>query len=83
MQPHQATQDDIDLSKPVELIALSVTACETVSDTISSINPFEDKGPKSDIGKDEKAEVLFNDGLARLEARDLTVPGDLIQKGIC
>ncbi|WP_349774965.1 outer membrane protein assembly factor BamD [Rhabdaerophilum sp. SD176] len=48
------------------LIALSVGACET----ISSLNPFEDKGPKSDIGKDEPAEVLFNDGLARLEARD-------------
>ncbi len=52
------------------MMALSVAACETVSDTIASINPFEDKGPKSDIGKDEKAEVLFNDGLARLEARD-------------
>ncbi|MCZ8183025.1 MAG: outer membrane protein assembly factor BamD [Beijerinckiaceae bacterium] len=48
------------------LIALSVGACET----ISSLNPFEDKGPKSDIGKDEPADVLFNDGLARLEARD-------------
>lgn len=52
------------------LMAFSVAACETVSDTISSFNPFEDKGPKSDIGKDERAEVLFNDGLARLEARD-------------
>lgn len=48
------------------LIALSVGACETVS----SLNPFEDKGPKSDIGKDEPADVLFNDGLARLDARD-------------
>jgi outer membrane protein assembly factor BamD len=48
------------------LIALSVGACET----ISSLNPFEDKGPKSDIGKDEPADALFNDGLARLEARD-------------
>lgn len=48
------------------LIALSVGACET----ISSLNPFDDKGPKSDIGKDEPADVLFNDGLARLEARD-------------
>lgn len=52
------------------LLALSVAACETISDTISSINPLEDKGPKSDIGKDEPAELLFNDGLARLEARD-------------
>lgn len=48
------------------LIALSVGACET----ISSLNPFDDKGPKSDIGVDEKADVLFNDGLARLESRD-------------
>jgi outer membrane protein assembly factor BamD len=48
------------------LLAGSVAGCET----LSSLNPFEDKGPKSDIGKDEKAEVLFNDGLARLEERD-------------
>lgn len=52
------------------LLALSVAGCETVTDTISSINPWEDKGPKSDIGKDERAEVLFNDGLARLESKD-------------
>ena len=50
------------------LIALSLAGCET----ISNLNPFEDKGPKSDIGKDERAEVLFNDGLARLEAREFT-----------
>ncbi len=48
------------------VLALSVAGCET----ISSFNPFADNGPKSDIGKDEKADVLFNDGLARLEARD-------------
>ena len=48
------------------MIALSVASCET----ISSLNPFEDKGPKSDIGKDEKADVLYNDGLARLDAKD-------------
>lgn len=48
------------------LLAFSVAGCETVS----SFNPFGDKGPQSDIGKDEKADVLFNDGLARLEARD-------------
>lgn len=52
------------------MLALSVSACETVTDTLSSINPWDDRGPKSDIGKDERAEVLFNDGLARLEARD-------------
>lgn len=48
------------------MIAVSVAGCET----ISSLNPFEDKGPKSDIGKDEKADVLYNDGLARLDAKD-------------
>jgi outer membrane protein assembly factor BamD len=48
------------------MLALSVAGCES----LSSLNPFEDKGPKSDIGKDEKADVLYNDGLARLEARD-------------
>jgi outer membrane protein assembly factor BamD len=48
------------------MLAVTVAGCET----ISSLNPFEDKGPKSDIGKDERAEVLFNDGLARLESRD-------------
>jgi outer membrane protein assembly factor BamD len=48
------------------MLALSVGACET----ISSFNPFEDKGPKSDIGKDEPADVLFNDALARLEKKD-------------
>lgn len=50
------------------MLAVSVAGCET----ISSLNPFEDKGPKSDIGKDERAEVLFNDGLARMEAREFT-----------
>lgn len=51
-------------------LMVSVTACETVSDTIAAVNPFEDRGPKSDIGKDERAEVLFNDGLGRLQAND-------------
>lgn len=50
------------------MIALSAAGC----DTLSSMNPFEDKGPKSDIGKDERADVLYNEGLARLEARDYT-----------
>lgn len=49
-------------------VALTLGACET----ISSLNPFENKGPQSDIGKDERAEVLFNDGLARMEAREYT-----------
>ncbi|CAN1543442.1 ComL DNA uptake lipoprotein [Rhabdaerophilaceae bacterium] len=52
------------------MLAALVAGCETVSDTIASVNPFEDRGPKSDIGKDERAEVLFNDGLGRLQAND-------------
>lgn len=58
-------------SRPLRLaaglvLALGVGGCET----ISSLNPFGDKGPQSDIGKDERAEVLFNEGLARMEQRD-------------
>lgn len=48
------------------VLTLGLGACETVS----SLNPFAEKGPQSDIGKDERAEVLFNDALARLEAKD-------------
>lgn len=48
------------------VFSLALAGCET----ISNLNPFEDRGPKSDIGKDERAEVLFNDGLARLQAQE-------------
>ncbi len=51
---------------PVLALTLALGACET----LSSFNPFGDEGPKSDLGKDEKADVLYNDGLARIEARD-------------
>jgi outer membrane protein assembly factor BamD len=47
-------------------LALGMGGCET----ISSLNPFGEKGPQSDIGKDERAEVLFNDGLSRMEQKD-------------
>ena len=47
-------------------LAFGVSGCET----ISSLNPFGDKGPQSDIGQDERAEVLFNEGLSRMEQRD-------------
>lgn len=50
----------------VLVLGLGLSACETVS----SLNPFAEKGPQSDIGKDERAEVLFNDGLARMESKD-------------
>ncbi|MCA0422886.1 MAG: outer membrane protein assembly factor BamD [Proteobacteria bacterium] len=49
-------------------LAVALSACETME----SMNPlayFTDKGPKSDIGKEEPAEVLFNDGLARLDKK--------------
>jgi outer membrane protein assembly factor BamD len=42
--------------------ALPLGACETVS----SFNPFAEKQSKSDIGADEPAERLFNDGIARM-----------------
>lgn len=45
--------------------AFSLTACE-------SFNPmamFEDRGPKSDIGVEQPADVLYNDGLGRLEKK--------------
>ena len=49
-------------------LALTLTACETV-ESLNPMNMFTDKGPKSDIGPDQPAEVLFNDGLARLEKK--------------
>jgi outer membrane protein assembly factor BamD len=52
------------------VMGFALLFCLTACETLSSLNPFEDKGPKSDIGKDEPAGVLFNDGLARLDARD-------------
>jgi len=51
-------------------LGLSVSACETVSDlNLNPLTMFEKKGPKSDIEKEEPAEVLFNDGLGRLERK--------------
>ena len=50
--------------------ALQIAACETVSSSISSFNPFASPKSSSDLSKDEPAEVLFNDGLARLQSRN-------------
>ena len=50
-------------------LGLSLAACETL-ESINPLNVFADKGPKSDIGPDQPAEVLFNDGLARLEKKN-------------
>ncbi len=47
-------------------------ACETLSSlpTLSSLNPFGSSTTTSEIAPDEPAELLFNDGLARLEAKN-------------
>lgn len=50
------------------VLALSLAGCETM-ESMNPLTMFSDKGPKSDIGKEEPAEVLFNDGLARLEKK--------------
>lgn len=47
-------------------LLMPLGGCETVSG-IADLNPFAEKAPKSDIGPDQPAELLFNDGLARLE----------------
>jgi len=51
-------------------LAVSLSGCETVSNTVSSFNPFASPKSSSEIGKDEPAEILFNDGLARLQAQN-------------
>ena len=51
-------------------LAVSLSACETISSAVSSFNPFGDTKASSDLQKDEPAEVLFNDGLARLQNRN-------------
>jgi outer membrane protein assembly factor BamD len=51
-------------------LAVSLSACETVSSAVSSFNPFGGTKASSDLQKDEPAEVLFNDGLARLQNKN-------------
>ncbi len=48
------------------VIAFPLAGCETVS----SLNPFGSAKATSDIAKDEPAEALFNDGLARLQNKN-------------
>jgi len=50
------------------IVGLSLSACETI-ENLNPLNAFADKSPKSDIGPDQPAEVLFNDGLGRLEKK--------------
>jgi outer membrane protein assembly factor BamD len=45
------------------LLGLALTGCET----FNPLAMFEDRGPKSDIGVEQPAAVLYNDGLGRLE----------------
>ncbi len=47
-------------------VAVPLAACETVS----SLNPFASAKATSDLSKEEPAEVLFNDGLARLQNKN-------------
>jgi outer membrane protein assembly factor BamD len=54
----------------VAALVVPLAACETVSSTVSSFNPFASPKATSDLSKDEPAEVLFNDGLARLQSRN-------------
>jgi outer membrane protein assembly factor BamD len=51
-------------------LAAALGGCETVSSTVSSLNPFASAKSSSDIAPDEPAEALFNDGLARLQNRN-------------
>jgi outer membrane protein assembly factor BamD len=51
-------------------IAVPLAGCETVSSAVSSVNPFGAAKATSDLAKDEPAEVLFNDGLARLQNKN-------------
>lgn len=50
------------------IVGLSLAGCETI-ENLNPLNALVDKGPKSDIGPDQPAEVLFNDGLGRLEKK--------------
>jgi outer membrane protein assembly factor BamD len=54
----------------VAALGFSLTACETVSNAVSSVNPFGAAKSSSDIAPDEPAEALFNDGLARLQNKN-------------
>jgi outer membrane protein assembly factor BamD len=54
----------------VLVLAVPLSACETVSSAVSSINPFGSQKSTSDLQKDEPADALFNDGLARLQNRN-------------
>jgi outer membrane protein assembly factor BamD len=54
----------------VAALAASLGGCETVSNSLTSLNPFAAAKTSSDIAADEPAEALYNDGLARLQNRN-------------
>jgi outer membrane protein assembly factor BamD len=54
----------------VAAVSISLAGCETVSNAVSSVNPFGSQKTSSDIAPDEPAEALFNDGLARLQNKN-------------
>jgi outer membrane protein assembly factor BamD len=54
----------------VGALALSLSACETVSSAVNTINPFASAKSSSDISADEPAEAIYNDALARLQSRN-------------
>ena len=54
----------------VVILVWPLAACETVSSTVASLNPFGASKASSDLTKDEPAEVLYNDGLARLQNKN-------------
>jgi outer membrane protein assembly factor BamD len=65
---------------PAVVLSVTLAGCETVSETVSSFNPFASPKSASDLGKEEPAEVLFNDGLARLQARNFDAASKKFQE---
>jgi outer membrane protein assembly factor BamD len=51
--------------------ALALAGCDTISDSITNLNPFSDKKPyKPEVINDVPAEQIYNDGLGRLSNSD-------------
>jgi outer membrane protein assembly factor BamD len=50
---------------------LALAGCDTVSDTITNLNPFNDKKPyKPEVINDVPADQIYNDGLGRMANTD-------------
>ena len=55
----------------VGAVALALGGCDTVSDTITNLNPFNDKKPyKPEVINDVPADQIYNDGLGRMANSD-------------